>query len=265
MILREMTDLDSFNQFLNDCLTEWGFSSELQQDLELVSEEVIVNVLLHSRSPSGPVCLEVECVRVGNRVKLVFCDNGEAYDPLAQESELRADQIGGWGIPILKALISERHYRREGGRNILTLIQGEKDPLPDESNHPIHLVGGHMALKIELIQDEADKLKIELVGRLDTNTTPMLEEKLAELDSEKWPVQVLDLRNLDYVSSAGLRCIFKARRELMAKHGILLLVNLQPQVRKVFEIIKVLKMEEVFSNLQELDAYLDKMQRRQAS
>lgn len=119
-----------------------------------------------------------------------------------------------------------------------------------------------MSLVIEVYKGEQGKLKIELVGRLDTNTSPHLEASLAALSPQQYPLQVLDLARLDYVSSAGLRCLFKARKELVAQQGRLLLVHLQPQVKKVFEIIKALSVDEVFASVEELDDYLDKIQRK---
>ena len=122
-----------------------------------------------------------------------------------------------------------------------------------------------MGLEVEVYKGENGKVKVELVGRLDTNTAPQLEERLASLSAQEFPHQVLDLAKLDYVSSAGLRTIFKARKELVAQNGRMLLVHLQPQVRKVFEIIKALSVDEVFSSIEELDNYLDKIQKKARS
>jgi anti-sigma B factor antagonist len=73
---------------------------------------------------------------------------------------------------------------------------------------------------------------------------------------------VIDLVALDYISSAGLRSLFRARKAMRAKGGHSLLLHAQPQVRKVFEIIKAVPVHEVFASVAELDAYLDDMQRQ---
>jgi sigma-B regulation protein RsbU (phosphoserine phosphatase) len=44
--------------------------------------------------------------------------------------------------------------------------------------------------------------------------------------------------------------------------GKVVLLNLQPQIQKVFDIIKALPSQQVFSNMKELDDYLDRMQRQ---
>ena len=119
-----------------------------------------------------------------------------------------------------------------------------------------------MSLDIEIYKIENGRCRIELKGRLDTHTSQKLETSLAGLDPQELPVQILDMQNLNYISSAGLRCIFKAKKVVVAAGGRLLLVNLQPQVKKVLDIIKALPDRAVFSNNAELDEYLDKMQKQ---
>ena len=119
-----------------------------------------------------------------------------------------------------------------------------------------------MGLDIE-IKIESDQRKIfSLAGSLDTNTAPQLEDVLErEIDSEV-QVAILDMNKLEFLSSAGIRIIFKSKKLMDARKGKFMLVNLQPQVRKVFEIIKVLDIMEVFSNQAELDDYLKAMQKK---
>ena len=119
-----------------------------------------------------------------------------------------------------------------------------------------------MSLDIE-IKIESDQRKIfSLAGSLDTNTAPQLEDVLErEIDSEV-QVAIMDMNKLEFLSSVGIRIIFKAKKLMDARKGKFMLVNLQPQVRKVFEIIKVLDIMEVFSNQAELDDYLEVMQKK---
>lgn len=119
-----------------------------------------------------------------------------------------------------------------------------------------------MSLDIEIYKSENGRCQIELNGRLDTHTSQKLESSLADLDPQELPIQILDMQNLNYISSAGLRCIFKAKKVVVGGGGRLLLVNLQPQVKKVLDIIKALPDTAVFADNAELDEYLDKMQKQ---
>jgi hypothetical protein len=67
---------------------------------------------------------------------------------------------------------------------------------------------------------------------------------------------------LHHRAPAGVRVVFKAQKALKQQDGQFLMTNLQPQVKKVFEIIKALPTLKVFSSIQELDRYLDLMQKK---
>ncbi|WIH04641.1 STAS domain-containing protein [Xanthomonas translucens pv. graminis] len=117
-----------------------------------------------------------------------------------------------------------------------------------------------LSLQIDPTQDR--RQRITLSGRLDTHTYQALDEALAPLLATQITTLVLDLSNLDYISSAGIRSIFKARKVLATRDGRVLVVNPQPQIRKVFDVVKAVPLNEIFTSVQELDDYLDEMQRR---
>lgn len=99
-------------------------------------------------------------------------------------------------------------------------------------------------------------------GRLDTSTYPTLEERVEVVLKEKPHTLVFDMEMLDYISSMGVRVIARAQKLMKAYDGRVVLLNLQPQIQKVFDIIKALPAQQVFSTMQELDDYLDRMQRQ---
>ncbi|MCW0371560.1 STAS domain-containing protein [Xanthomonas sacchari] len=117
-----------------------------------------------------------------------------------------------------------------------------------------------LSLQIDPAQDKRQRLTLS--GRLDTHTYQDLDEALAPLLATPITTLVLDLSHLDYISSAGIRSIFKARKVLAARDGRVLVVNPQPQIRKVFDVVKAVPLNEIFTSVQELDEYLDEMQRR---
>ena len=83
-------------------------------------------------------------------------------------------------------------------------------------------------------KQEGSKLVIALEGRLDTTTAPELEKELkASLDGVT--DLTLDLTNLDYISSAGLRVLLSAHKTMM-KQGQMKVTNASEIVREVFEV-----------------------------
>ena len=83
-------------------------------------------------------------------------------------------------------------------------------------------------------QAEGKKLTIALEGRLDTTTAPELE---AELNASLGGITdlVLDMKDLVYLSSAGLRVVLAAQKK-MNKQGHMMVKNVCADIMEVFEI-----------------------------
>jgi anti-anti-sigma factor len=62
---------------------------------------------------------------------------------------------------------------------------------------------------------------------------------------------VLDLSQLEYVSSAGLRCFMLASRQAKAQHGRIFVASLQPMVAEIFEISHFNLVFQVFPSVRE--------------
>ncbi len=76
-------------------------------------------------------------------------------------------------------------------------------------------------------------LFIKVEGRLDTNTSPELEEEMS-LDGVSR--LVFDFSSLEYISSAGLRILIAAQKTISASGGSMEIVGSNDSVRSVFEI-----------------------------
>ena len=87
-------------------------------------------------------------------------------------------------------------------------------------------------MTIEIIKN-ADETIIEIVGRLDTITAPVLDKALNEDIGETINL-VLDVKGMEYISSAGLR-ILLATQKKMQKIGSMKVINVCEEVMEVFE------------------------------
>lgn len=104
---------------------------------------------------------------------------------------------------------------------------------------------------------------ISLTGRLDSQTAPQLDDALDRLLAGTALLRlVFDLTHLAYLSSAGIRCFVRARKIIEPRGGKVAVVNPQPPVRKVLDIVKAIPSGGIFRNVEELDAYLDDIQRQ---
>ncbi|HSE84438.1 MAG TPA: STAS domain-containing protein [Thermodesulfobacteriota bacterium] len=119
-----------------------------------------------------------------------------------------------------------------------------------------------MSLKVTSREREPGVFIVSPAGSLDSNTYAILEKRI-DLILEGTPrLVVFDMENLNYISSMGVRVIVKTQKALKGHNGSIVLMNLQPQIKKVFEIINALPSQQVFNSTDELDQYLDRMQRK---
>jgi len=119
-----------------------------------------------------------------------------------------------------------------------------------------------VALSIRLEEGRSFRKTLRLEGRLDNETAGELERELDKVLGSALKALVFDLSGLEYVSSAGLRAFLRAQKDMRQRAGQALFLDPRPQVRKVFEIAKAADLDSVFRNVQELDAYLDAMQKK---
>ena len=83
------------------------------------------------------------------------------------------------------------------------------------------------------IKKNADETIIEIVGRLDTITAPALDKTINE-DLGDTKNLVLDVKGMEYISSAGLRVLLGAQKK-MQKIGSMKVKNVCAEVMDVFE------------------------------
>ncbi|MBO6108414.1 MAG: STAS domain-containing protein [Eubacterium sp.] len=88
-------------------------------------------------------------------------------------------------------------------------------------------------LNIKSGKNESE-MTITLGGRLDTNTSPQLEE-LVDTSLDGVEKLVFDMADLEYISSAGLRVLLAAL-QIMEDQGEMVLRNVGEEIMDVFEI-----------------------------
>lgn len=114
-----------------------------------------------------------------------------------------------------------------------------------------------MKLNIKISHEHDNRVaRVQLAGGLNTDTAPEFEKRLQELLAQNCKLVILDMEELDYVSSAGLRVIFKASKDSKAKGNHLAATNRKPHIEKVFEILQDVPGMSVFANEEALAQYL---------
>jgi anti-anti-sigma factor len=115
-----------------------------------------------------------------------------------------------------------------------------------------------MPLETKVTKKENYSYSVELTGAIDTDTSPQLKTELTEIIDEKTNVVVLDMAGVDYVSSAGLGLIVWAKKTLSKKDASFVMVNLQPQIKKLIDLMN-LDMGFKIRDASEEDKYIDQI------
>ena len=89
-----------------------------------------------------------------------------------------------------------------------------------------------MVMNIE-VRRNSKEIIIEVAGRLDTTTAPTLDNTINENIADATNL-ILDLKELNYISSAGLRVLLSAQKK-MQKIGSMKVKNVCEEIMEIFE------------------------------
>ncbi len=116
-----------------------------------------------------------------------------------------------------------------------------------------------MKLKIKVNKKINHVYIVECHGPLDSVTYKQLEDELEEIISGNIKALFLDMKGVDYISSIGIKVLLLAEKNLKRKKASFAMINLQPQIKKVLEAVRLLSIINIFDDMQEADMYIDQI------
>ncbi len=113
-----------------------------------------------------------------------------------------------------------------------------------------------MPLKITVIKKENEVFLVSPVGSVDSETFMQLDKAIAGiLDSSPKGI-IFNMEGVTYISSMGLSVMFKTEKAAEKIGGTVAVVNLQPQIKRVFEAVKFIP-SHIFEGMKEANRYFD--------
>ena len=119
-----------------------------------------------------------------------------------------------------------------------------------------------MALKVNSAIRRPGIFVVTPIGSIDAAGNAIFQEKVDSMLKQNPDVIIFDMEYADYINSMGIRVLVKTKKAMKQRGGKIVFINLQPPIKKVFDILNALPSLKVFANIQELDGYLDAMQAR---
>ncbi|HCY88193.1 MAG TPA: ATP-binding protein [Desulfobacteraceae bacterium] len=123
-----LENLASFQAFISQCAQTFGIAEPIIQKMQLAAEEALVNIFNYAypEETKGDVTVTCSLASEGE-FKIQMEDRGRPFDMLAKDdpdTTLSIDDraVGGLGIFFIKQMMDRVDYRRDDGKNILTLV-----------------------------------------------------------------------------------------------------------------------------------------------
>ncbi len=110
--------------------------------------------------------------------------------------------------------------------------------------HPIHI-------KIHPNEDRSDVTMLELNGQLDSVSASQVEKALDDLVDNKQNRIVIDLREVNYISSAGWGIFLGILKEVRNSNGDIKLAGLTDEVMEVFQMLEIGNFLPTYKTIQE--------------
>jgi len=104
-----------------------------------------------------------------------------------------------------------------------------------------------------------DLYLLEVTGRLDQDQAPLLETELAQLIQDGHYRLVVDLAQVHYINSAGLRCLVGAWRKAREHEGDLYLSGLNARLMEIFSMVGFDKVFQIHATAAAAQEALEKL------
>ncbi|WKY43645.1 STAS domain-containing protein [Eubacteriaceae bacterium ES2] len=89
---------------------------------------------------------------------------------------------------------------------------------------------------MQIVQrNEENRTFFDIVGRIDTNTSPELQKVTEECCNSKGFSMVLNFADVEFISSAGLRVLLLIQKKANAMSGVFTLQNVSETIQEVFQ------------------------------
>jgi len=96
----------------------------------------------------------------------------------------------------------------------------------------------------------------EVHGSVDSSAYNSFEDQVREIVGEKADALILDMGGVDYISSMGIRSIFKIKQYLAAMNAKFAMANCRPKVNEVFEIMNIVPVLNLFDQVDDAGRFV---------
>lgn len=225
-------------------------------NLRLACYELAANTIEHADFD-----VDAPEIRIGIRahrdgIQLSFRDNALPFDTrtLSQidvGKKITSGERRGLGLFMLSKLADSFSYDRVDGWNVTTMS------LPDSSSEKKVRRNAMSEINIMITPCSVDRtIVLRPVGTVDSATSGVLETQISELLKQDINRIVIDMADVEFISSSGIGVFLGSVSGLRSRGGDLLFMNVPSHVEDVFDIVNLRDYFRIIDNLNELQPSL---------
>jgi serine/threonine-protein kinase RsbW len=210
-----LDSLATISAFITDATARAGLDDHAAWQVQLAVDEASTNIIQHGYDEAAPGEIELTWRVEGDQLIVTLLDRGRSFNPddvPAPDitSPLEERQAGGLGLFLMGRLMDS--------------VEFEFDDLQ----------GNLLKMTKRIGAADTPAQIFELAGRLDAVGSQAAIARVYAAISAGARNVLLDLSQVTFMSSSGLRALLLVRKELLSQSGELRLCALKPQVQEVF-------------------------------
>lgn len=237
--------------FVVDAAEAAGLDERAVYHCQMAVDESLTNIIEHGFGfEENSSEIEVGTRADEGRFVITITDESPPFNPLDHEAPdpsepLDSREPGGWGIYFIRRLMDDVQYEWIDSRNRLTLVKNM--PVAQAPPGP----AGDDAYPVQPLDPRS--VIISPVGRLDSNTSTLLERTLSAQLQKGVSWLFVDMSDVEYIASSGLKVLVSAWRRAREQEGDVVLSGMQPRIIEIFEMVGF---DMLFQSFPDLDTAL---------
>ncbi len=239
-------------QFVVTAAESAGLDERAVYYCQMAVDEWCTNIVEHGFDYKGANHrIDIQCHGKPHYLAITVSDDSPPFNPttLAEVDPsklLEERQPGGLGWFFIRKIMDEVHYEFRDGRNLLTMIKNSASPEtePGQPGFPAHELRDGIWV-------------VTPSGRLDASAGRQLEQALAAQIEASHVRLIVDMHNVSYISSGGLKALVSTWRKAQKLGGNVVLAGLSARVFKVFEISGFDALFTIVDTVEESTAHFD--------
>lgn len=226
-----------------------------RKHLQFCVYELVINTIEHGVFAAAEPVVRIQLKLDELAVQVMYRDNGHPFatdDPanVDVDKKVANGDKGGFGLFLLQKL-ARVEYKRDDGWNTTTLTLASRSQSGTTIKRSVAMEG----ITIEIIPcSMKNTAVIKMIGNIDSSTAETVETHFRNLVLQGSRRLVVDLSQLEFISSAGIGILLGTAAQLRGAGGDLLFMNLPRHVEELFDMINLKSFFTVVGSLDELQA-----------